>query len=60
MLVANGVLYRGIPLYCTRCMYSQCMPRAHLMTFEQTGDMCTLLLVGVASDFGMVGHVQQV
>ena len=30
----------------TRCKYSQCMPRAHLMTFEPTGDTCALLLVG--------------
>jgi len=33
----------------TRCTYSQCMPRAHLMTFELTGDTCALLLVGAAS-----------
>ena len=29
------------------------------MTFEPTGDTCALLLVGVASAFVMVGHVQQ-
>ena len=29
------------------------------MTFEPTGNMCALLLVGVARTFGTVGHVQQ-
>ena len=29
------------------------------MTFEPTGDMCALLLVGVAHAFGKVGHVQR-
>ena len=43
---------------CT-CTYSQCMPRVHLMTFELTGDTCALLLVGVASAFVTVSHVQQ-
>ena len=43
----------------TRCTYSQCMPRAHFMTFEPTGDTCALLFVGMASTFGTVGHVQQ-
>ena len=35
------------------------MPRVHLMTFEPTGDMCALLLVGVASAFVTVSYVQQ-
>ena len=43
----------------TRCAYWQCMPCTHLMTFEMTGDTCALLLVGMASAFVMVGHVQQ-
>ena len=29
------------------------------MTFEPTGDMCALLLVGVPHAFGTVSHVQQ-
>ena len=29
------------------------------MTFEPTDNMCALLLVGMASALGMVGHVQQ-
>ena len=29
------------------------------MTFEPTGDTCTIRLVGVAYAFGMVGHVQR-
>ena len=35
------------------------MPPAHLITFEPTDDTCALLLVGVASAFVTVGHVQQ-
>ena len=30
------------------------------MTCEPTGNMCALLLVGVAHTFGTVGHVQQI
>ena len=44
----------------TRCTYLQCMPQVHCMTFEPTGDTCALLLVGVASAFVTIGHVQQV
>ena len=29
------------------------------MTFEPTGNMCALLLVGVARAFGTVSHMQQ-
>ena len=38
------------------------MPHMHLiiMTFELTGNMFALLLVGVACAFEMVGHVQQI
>ena len=35
------------------------MPRVHLMTFEPTGNMSALLLVGVASAFVTVSHVKQ-
>ena len=36
------------------------MPHVHLMNFEQTGNMCAraLVLVGVASAYGMVCNVQ--
>ena len=30
------------------------------MTFEHIGNTCALLLVGMASAFGTVGHVQQI
>ena len=44
----------------TRCTYSQCMPHTHIsMTFEPTGDMCALLLVGMAHAFRTVRHVQR-
>ena len=43
---------------CTRCTYSQCMPRTHLMIFEPTGNTFALLLVGVASAYGTVDNAQ--
>ena len=58
---SNGLHLVTASLFCTdtRCTYSQCMPRAHFITFESTGDTCALLFVGVVSTFGTVGHVQQ-
>ena len=44
----------------TRCMHSHCMPQAHLNDLELTGDMCALVLVGVANAFGIVAMCNKV
>ena len=46
-VIKVGVRIRNVCLVCIS------------MTFEPTGNMCALLLVGVARTFGTVGHVQQ-
>ena len=53
------VNHKLLLILITRCMYLQCMPHVHFMTFEPTGDTCALLLVGVAIAFVTVSHVQQ-
>ena len=57
----NYTLLSTVHFTCnqSRCAYSQCMLVCISMTFEPTGNMCALLLVGVARTFGTVGHVQQ-
>ena len=49
----NTKQYKILGVY----IHSVCL-KCILLTFELTGDICALLLVGMAYAFGTVGHVQ--
>ena len=59
--IASYVFLQSISHVIKVCVriHRVCLVRIS-MTCEPTGNMCALLLVGVAHTFGTVGHVQQI